>query len=92
METVQGSFDRFAGKAKDVEGVLQRVGAGTYDLILIDADGNWERAVLASDEAARSFCLARDIPLHEGWDDPDLARRINSLDSWATPGAKRRAV
>ena len=92
MKNIPASFGRFARKAKDVEGVLQRIGAGMYDLILIDAAGNWERAVLATDEAARSFCRSLDIPLHEGWDDPGLALRINSLDAWATAGAKRRAI
>ncbi len=92
MEALEGSFDRFARNAQDVKGVLQRIGAGTYDLILIDGDGNWERAVLTGEEAARSFCGSRDIPLHDGWDDPDLVRRVNSLDAWATPGAKRRAI
>jgi hypothetical protein len=92
MENIPASFDRFARKSKDVEAVLQRIGAGTFDLILIDADGNWERAALTTEEAARSFCERSQVPLHEGWDDPDLARRINSLDAWATPGAKRRAI
>ena len=92
METIPASFDRFARKADDVQAVLQRIGAGTFDLILIDAAGNWERAVLRTDEDARSFCRSLDIPLHEGWDDPALAQRINSLDAWATPGAKHRAV
>lgn len=92
MTTIPASFDRFARKAKGVEGVLQRIGAGTFDLVLIDADGNWERAVLPTDEVARSYCGSLEIPLHEGWDDPVLAQRINSLDAWATPGAKRRAI
>ena len=92
MENIPASFDRFARKARDVEAVLQRIGAGTFDLVLVDADGNWERAVLPTEDSARSFCLGLQIPIHEGWDDPDLARRINSLDAWATPGAKRRAI
>ena len=92
MATIPASFDRFARKAKGVEGVLQRIGAGAFDLVLIDAEGNWERAVLPTDESARSFCRSLGIPLHEGWDDPALAQRINSLDAWASPGAKRRAI
>ena len=92
MGSIPASFEHFARKAKDVEAVLQRIGAGTYDLILIDADGNWERAVLATDEAARAFCERVQLPVHDGWDDPALAQRVNSLDAWATPGAKRRAI
>lgn len=92
MDKAPASFDRFARTAEGVEAVLQRVGAGTFDLILVDAAGNWERAILPTEEEARRFCLGLDIRLHDGWDDPALAQRVNSLDSWATPGAKRRAI
>jgi hypothetical protein len=90
--SVPDQLERFARHGNDVVGVLQRVGAGTYDLVLIDAEGNWERAVVAAEATARDFCEATQTPLHDGWEDPALAQRANSLDAWATEGAKRRAI
>lgn len=89
---LDAQMEAFAGAAEGVEAVLQRAGAGTFDLVLIDAAGNWERAVVPTEAIARSFCEDRGIPMHVGWDDPALAKRVNSLDAWATPGAKRRAL
>ena len=37
-----------------VEAVLQRCGADTFDLVLIDLDGNWTRGVFPSQEAAQA--------------------------------------
>lgn len=90
--SVPEKLERFARLGNDVIGVLQRVGAGTYDLLLIDAEGNWERAVVPTEAAARDFCEATQTPLHDGWDDPAIAQRVNSLDAWAGDGAKRRAI
>ena len=39
----------------DVEAVLQRCGRETYDLVLIDLDGNWTRWVFPSEEAAAAW-------------------------------------
>jgi len=90
--SVPDKLERFARKGDDVRAVMQRVGAGTYDLVLIDAKGNWERTVVPTEAAARDFCYRTQTPLHEGWDDPLLAQRANSLDAWNTEGAKRRAL
>lgn len=90
--SVPESLERFARKGDDVVAVLQRIGAGTYDLVLIDAKGAWERTVVPSGSVARDFCERTQTPLHEGWDDPSLAQRTNALDAWATEGAKRRAL
>lgn len=90
--SVPDKLERFARRGDDVIGVLQRVGAGTYDLLLIDAQGNWERAIVPNEAIARDFCVATHTPLHDGWDDPAIAQRVNSLNAWATEGAKRRAL
>jgi hypothetical protein len=92
VASIPSKIERFARDAPDVRAVLQRVGAGTYDLVLIDADGNWERAVVPTEAEARAFVAAIKVPLHEGWEDPALAQRINGLDAWANPAAKRRAL
>ena len=43
----------------DVEAVLQRCGLDTYDLLLIDLDGNWTRWVFPSEEAAAAPTTTR---------------------------------
>lgn len=82
---------RFAMLRSDVEAVLQRCGRQTYDLLLIDADGNWTRWVFTSDDAARAVAESLEVPLHKGWDDR-MARRMNKRDHWNEPGGQRRAL
>ena len=90
---VSPELRKFTQMHPEVEAVGQRIGEGMYDLILIDVNGEWERAVLASEEAARWMAERLDVRFHEGWEeDPRLARRMNALDAWDTPGAKRRAL
>jgi hypothetical protein len=81
----------FVAARRDVEAVVQRIGAGTFDLILVDGDGNWDRWVLPSDEAAASVAEALGVPAHQGWTD-ELARRMNRRDHWNSPGGQRRAL
>jgi hypothetical protein len=89
---VPAALRRFVSMHPEVEAVGQRIGAGTYDLLLIDVHGNWTRTVVPSEEAARFVCDRLGVRMHEGWEDPRMARRMNALDAWNTPGATRRAL
>lgn len=77
---------------REVEGVIQHVGRGTWDLLLIDVDGNWARDELPSGEDAEAACRDLGIRFHHGWDDPRMARRMSRGDSWNRPGGTRRAL
>ena len=76
----------------EVEGVLQRVGLRTWDLVLIDVTGLWVRDEFESEEAAEDACRELGIAMHRGWEDPRLARRMNARDHWGTPDGQRRAT
>lgn len=71
--------------------MLQRCGIDTYDLVLVDLDGNWTRWVFASEEAAVEAAEALDIPIHRGWDER-MNRRMNVRDHWADPDGQRRGL
>ena len=75
----------------DVEAVLQRCGLDTYDLLLIDYQGNWTRWVFSSEEEATAVAEDLEVPLHHGWDDR-MTRRMNKRDHWNEPGGQRRAL
>jgi hypothetical protein len=81
----------FVAGRRDVEAVVQRIGAATFDLILVDAEGNWDRWVFESADAATAAAEALGAPAHDGWTD-ELARRMNRRDHWNTPGGRRRAL
>jgi hypothetical protein len=80
----------FTQLRSDVEAVLQRCGLNTFDLLLIDLDGNWTRWVFESEDAAAAAAEALDIPLHRGWD-ARMTKRMNKRDHWNDPGGQRRA-
>ena len=82
---------RFAQLRQDVEAVLQRCGRETFDLLLIDLEGNWTRWVFTSQEQARAVAADLEVPLHDGWDDR-MAKRMNRRDHWNEPGGQRRAL
>jgi hypothetical protein len=82
----------FAALRPQVEAVLQRCGRGTFDVVLVDVEGTWERTVVASEGEARDVARDLGVRLHDGWDDPRLARRMNAHDAWNTPGGTRRAL
>jgi hypothetical protein len=77
---------------RQVEGVIQHVGLGTWDLLLIDASGLWDRDEFSTEEAANDACLHLGIRAHYGWDDARLARRVNARDQWNSPDGQRRAL
>ena len=76
---------------QDVEAVLQRCGLNTFDLLLIDLDGNWTRWVFPSREAAEEAAVDLGIPLHDGWDER-MVQRMNRRDHWNEPGGQKRAL
>ena len=82
----------FAKLHPEVEAVVQHVGLRTWDLVLIDVEGNWVRDVFESDEAAERACLELGIRMHRGGDDSRLVRRMNARDHWGRPGGQRRAL
>ncbi len=82
---------RFAASRDGVEAVLQHVGLRTWDLVLVDAAGDFVRDEFPSQEAAEAACRALGVPLRRGWDD-ELARRVGSRDPWGHAGGERRAL
>lgn len=82
----------FAKLQPEVEGILQHVGRRTWDLLLIDVRGDWVRDVVEAPEAAEEVCRSLGVPMHRGWDDPRLVRRMNARDAWNTPDGRRRAL
>jgi len=83
---------RFAEGRDRVDAVIQRIGLDTWDLVLIDGEGNWTREVFTSKEECRSAALEVGATVHEGWDDEDLAKRMSRRDHWNQPGGQRRAL
>jgi hypothetical protein len=81
----------FAKLHREVEAVAQHVGRDTWDLLLVDVEGNWVREEFETEDATRAVCEELGIRLHRGWDDPRLARRMNGRDHWNAPGGQRRA-
>jgi hypothetical protein len=85
-------FREFAILHRDVEAVLHRIGLNTWDCLLVDPDGNWTRAVFPSKETAEEACRELELPVHDGWEEPRMARRMNRRDHWGEPGGQRRAL
>ena len=88
---IPSELRRFVQLREDVEGVLQRCGRATFDLVLVDLQGNWTRWVFTSLEHARAAAADLQIPLHEGWDER-MSQRLNRRDHWNEPGGQRRAL
>jgi len=82
---------RFLEGRSDVEAVLQRVGHATYDVVFVDAAGEWTHWVVESEEAAASLAEAAGAPLHTEWTDT-LSRRVNDGNPWTDPKGQRRAL
>ena len=81
----------FVSSHEGVEALVQRVGRDTFDLILVDAEGNWTRAVFDAKEEAEAAAKGLDLQPHDGWTD-GLAKRMNRRDHWNRPGGQRRAL
>jgi hypothetical protein len=89
---IPAELRKFAVLRSDVEAVLQRCGLDTFDLLLIDLDGNWTRWVFPSQEAAEAVAEQLEVPLHLGWDDVRMTQRMNKRDHWNEPGGQKRAL
>jgi hypothetical protein len=61
-----------------VEAVVVRIGANTAQLVLVDAEGRWERWVLTSEEDARRAADELGIPVHTGGYPEELRVRMNA--------------
>jgi hypothetical protein len=83
---------RFAEAHQDVDAVIQRIGLDTWDLLLIDGEGNWTREVFTTDQECRAAAEELGATVHEGWDDEAVAKRMNRRDHWNEPGGQRRAL
>ena len=91
-ESIPRDVREFVAGRDGVEGVVQHVGRETWDLVLIDPDGNWTRVVTTSKEAGEAIAAELGVPAHDGWDTDELAKRMNRRDHWNEPGGQRRAV
>lgn len=90
--TVPSDVRRFVMLRPDVEAVVQRCGLNTWDCVLVDVQGNWTRAVFPSQAVAEEACRDLEVPIHHGWDDPRMARRMGRRDHWGESGGQRRAL
>jgi hypothetical protein len=72
--------------------VIQRIGLDTWDLLLIDREGNWTREVMASEEECKVAAGELGATIHVGWDDETIAKRMNRRDHWNQPGGQKRAL
>jgi len=77
---------------RQVEAVIQHVGHDTWDLLLIDVTGLWDRDEFTSEEAAETAGASLGVRVHRDWSDVRVARRMNARDQWNTPDGQRRAL
>jgi hypothetical protein len=66
-----------AGHA-DVEAVLVRIGLNDAQLVLVDADGGWDRWVFHSVDEARTAANELDVKIHDGAFPDDMRVRMNA--------------
>jgi hypothetical protein len=92
VPTIPWSLRRFASLRPEVEAVIQHVGRDTWDLLLIDVTGLWVREEYATREEASEACARLGVRVHDGWDDPRLAQRMNARDHWNSRDGQRRAT
>lgn len=93
MSAISKDTRAFVAQHDEVECVVQRIGHGMIETVMIDVGGAWRPEVFPSIEIAEAACQELGVRFHHGWeDDPRMARRMASLDAWSTPGATRRAL
>ncbi len=76
----------------DCEAAIQRVGDATWDVVVVDEEGEWVHAVFPSKADAEAVCQALGLRVADGWAGSDIGQRMNSLDPWSVRGARRRAL
>jgi len=81
----------FAKYHADAEAVIQRIGRNLFDLVVVDPDGNWVRAVFPAEEDARDAADRLGVRAHDGWNER-MSARMNRRDHWGEPGGQRRAL
>ena len=91
MTAVPKDLGRFLEGRADVEAVLQRVGHRTFDVVFVDAAGDWTHWVVESEEAAAELAQSAGVPLRHEWTDA-LSRRVNDRDPWSDPKGQHRAL
>lgn len=84
-------LSEFAKYHVDVEAVLQRIGRNMFDVVAVDPDGNWVRAVFPSKEDAEAAADRLGMRTHDGWNER-MSARMNRRDHWGEPGGQRRAL
>lgn len=89
MASLSPELRQFSALRQDVEAVLQRCGRDTWELVLIDLEGEWTMAVFTSEEEATAAAAQLEVPLHRGWDEDRLAQRMSRHDPWRTRGIRR---
>ena len=89
---VPADLRKSAAGHEGVDAVIQRIGVDTWDLLLIDGDGNWTRAVYLTKEQCQDVAGQLGVTVHDGWDDESIAKRMNRRDNWNEPGGRRRAL
>jgi len=89
---IPAELRRFAADHEAVDAVIQRIGLDTWDLLLVDGEGNWTRGVFPAKEQCREVAEQLGVSVHDGWDDESIAKRMNRRDHWNDPGGQRRAL
>lgn len=58
---------RFVRTREDVEASIMRIGLHNTQVVLVAADGEWLRFVVASPSQAEAFCKRLKVTHHEGY-------------------------
>jgi hypothetical protein len=91
VDPVPSGVGAFARGRQGLGALVQRIGRDTWDLIVIDAEGAWERWVFGSRDAAEAAARSVGIEAHDGWTE-DLSKLANRKDNWNRPHGRRRAL
>lgn len=84
VEKIRGPEDFIAKLGSEgTEAVVIRIGMNDAQLVLVDADGRWDRWVFHSMEEAQSVARTLGVPVHEGEYPEETRVRIGKFQ----PGA-----
>jgi hypothetical protein len=68
----------FVSRHADVEAVVVRIGLNDAQLVLVDAEGGWDRWVFHSADEARTAANELDVKVYEGAFPDDMRVRMNA--------------